>query len=434
MRILYLSVRNENGGGGEGRISWELAAESAKIGNDVLFLAPNETAYGFRRENRNGLHIQYYPAHCLADSLFVMPSTKTLTKELVGILNDFNPDIIHYHIPIPPAYVLQTWALEHKKVLVHTIHINPAKMFAAATSSERSLGNYLAKASGLDAYQRMMYKDLTCLVSVNEAHSKHIRDFGYNGPLVTITNGRNLTPFNKLPIPLLDSKQKVHLFFVGTITQNKNQRFLVQALNYLPNNFELHLIGSSFLLSQRKYEKEFNQHKRVHFHGQIDFTEMPKAIKDFHFCVSASLNEAFSLSIIEAMAAGKPVIGLENDTTSKLVNASNGILLPQNTSPKEFADKVRQIASSSQQEYEQLANNSRHTAQPFSWNTAMSQYQRLYQDLVESNQSPNTPKTGLLTTVGVASAIFLSSVAIGATAFNLVKKKLQHKPKRQPFD
>lgn len=434
MRILYLSVRNENDGGGEGRISWELAVESAKYGNEVLLLAPNETAYGFRSETRDGLHIQYYPAHCLAHSLFVMPGTKTLTKELLDILNAFNPDVVHYHFPFPPAYILQSWALEHRKVIVHTIHINPAKMFASASPSEHSLSNYFAKASGLDAYQRIMYKDLTCMVSVNEKHNKVIREFGYHGPLVTITNGRNLEPFDQLTIPALDHKRKIYLFFVGTITQNKNQRFLVQALDYLPSNFELHLIGSSFLPSQKKYGEKLHYNKRVHFHGQIDFSKIPKVIEEFHFCVSASLNEAFSLSIIEAMAAGKPVVALENDTTAKLVNESNGALLPQNASPKEFADTIERLAHKSQKEYERLADRSRNTVRLYNWNSVMSQYQKLYRDLLESNTTVRTAKTGLLTTIGVASAIFLSSVAVGATAFNLVKKKVQHKEQNQSDD
>ncbi len=67
-----------------------------------------------------------------------------------------------------------------------------------------------------------------------------------------------------------------------------------------------------------------------------------------HAFVSASKMEVQSLAIIEALASGSPVIGLGNETVDELVDETNGVRLPNDTSAEEFAAAIRSVCDDRQ--------------------------------------------------------------------------------------
>lgn len=446
MKILYFSSYEEDRGGGEGKITWELAHESVKIGNEVIMLAPNVKKRAFADGKSKDLDIQFYPSLSILDQLYVFAITPATVRRLYKFLDEFNPDIIHFHTAMAAVFLLEAWALKHHKVVVHSIHENPNKMLSYVAFKQQGLLDRITKKIWVDEYLRTMYQYTDCLVSVNDIHNEEIRKFGYKGHLVTILNGRDLQRFDTLALPSLSAKT-IKLFFVGFICERKNQRYLIDVLNHLPKNFELFFIGEPLFDT---YIKSLPKSDRVHFLGQRAFDELPKLMEGFHICTSASTEEAFSLSIIEALATGKPVVGLQNDTIDRLVTPQNGKSLPVATKPKSFAVEVQKIANLKQDEYNKMATSARESVKSLSWDRAMLSYQELYNSLVTAKKIKKdirpvdsildllgvkkTVKRFLdaveknrnivkLRTIGTASAVLLAGVALGYSISKLFIRK-----------
>jgi glycosyltransferase involved in cell wall biosynthesis len=81
--------------------------------------------------------------------------------------------------------------------------------------------------------------------------------------------------------------------------------------------------------------------------------------------------EVQSLVIIEALASGTPVVGLSNETVDELVDASDGIRLSKDASPREFAAAVHKICELGEAEYRKLCENSRSRVNTLDWSIVM---------------------------------------------------------------
>jgi len=73
-----------------------------------------------------------------------------------------------------------------------------------------------------------------------------------------------------------------------------------------------------------------------------------------HFVLSASRNEAFGRTVVEAFAHGRPVIGLSRGATALLLGAGGGILVAPAT-VRELGRVMAAAAALTQDEYMELA-------------------------------------------------------------------------------
>ncbi|MCK9368429.1 glycosyltransferase family 4 protein [Candidatus Dojkabacteria bacterium] len=384
MKILYVSSFLEGLGGGEGNVTWELAHQSAIFGNQAYIFSPGKSYRQRRRES--GLIEATFPAKGMR-GLMLFNSTPMNIRRLYRNLEKINPDIIHFHSPVPMVVYVQIWALSHNIPMVFTIHEDPNKFLEYSYMSKGNPFLGLIRKGGFDSYLRNLYLNCQTLVAVNDLHIPFIRQFGYNGKLVCVENGRELSKYNKLTIPKVSAKKKI-LCFIGMISKRKNQKYLIEVMKYLPKEYELRLVGSPIFPS---YLKKLPKLRNVKYMGQVKPDKIPNILKECHLFVSASTEEVFSLVCIEALAAGKPIVGLKNSSTRKLINSSNGILLPLNTKPKVFAKTVLSILNVSQRSYEKMATSARSSVSHLDWSKIIVRYQNVYDDIlknkVETNES-----------------------------------------------
>jgi glycosyltransferase involved in cell wall biosynthesis len=69
---------------------------------------------------------------------------------------------------------------------------------------------------------------------------------------------------------------------------------------------------------------------RVRFTGLIPYTELPRYLATADAFITASVTEVHPLSVIEAMAAGLPVVGIQSPGVGDTVeDGVNGLLAPE---------------------------------------------------------------------------------------------------------
>lgn len=84
---------------------------------------------------------------------------------------------------------------------------------------------------------------------------------------------------------------------------------------------------------------------RFHYRGEVSFENKVSLLQSAHvFCVPAEYHESKGLYILEAMAAGVPVVAPAHGAFPELIEATGGGLLYDPTKPGELADRFAELA------------------------------------------------------------------------------------------
>jgi hypothetical protein len=162
-------------------------------------------------------------------------------------------------------------------------------------------------------------------------------------------------------------------------------------LCHLPEAYRLVLVGKPINPEDGERLKTYCHQQgideRVTFAGQVSHEEIPDYLQQAHLFVSASKMEVQSLSIIEALASGTPLVGLSNETIAELVDENVGACLPPDISPEAFAQYIIEICSLPPDEYERLCEQARERVSHLDWSNVIDKTVVAYQTLIEEKNS-----------------------------------------------
>jgi len=118
---------------------------------------------------------------------------------------------------------------------------------------------------------------------------------------------------------------------VGTISEKKGHRYLIEAMTEVVNTFnncKLLVIGDGPLKEDLKERvKELNLGKNINFVGIT--RDIPKLLNMMDLFILPSLWEGLPISILEAMYMGLPIVATNIDGFSEcVVHGETGILVP----------------------------------------------------------------------------------------------------------
>lgn len=196
-------------------------------------------------------------------------------------------------------------------------------------------------------------------------------------PIITVHNGIDIKrfveakPIEKSRINLSDEDFVV--FFSGRLTKEKGILELIQAIKEIKTIPHLKLIiaGASFYgkdTSVHPYLKELIKESedikdQVIFTGFIDYKEMPSFLKIANIIVVPSMwEEPFGLTVLEAMAAGVPLITTKSGGIPEVCEGA-AILLNRDNIVKQLADAIIHLYKNPKE-----AKTLREKAQMRSWN------------------------------------------------------------------
>jgi glycosyltransferase involved in cell wall biosynthesis len=138
----------------------------------------------------------------------------------------------------------------------------------------------------------------------------------------------------------------VILTYVGRLGPEKNLPFLLRAFNGAAQAYEniyLLIVGDG---PERENLKDIVRHmpiaNRVHFSGFVDYKRIPNYLATSDIFVTASVTEVHPLSVIEAMGAGLPVLGIESPgIADTVINGKDGFIVPEEDLAAYTAKMVR---------------------------------------------------------------------------------------------
>lgn len=196
----------------------------------------------------------------------------------------------------------------------------------------------------------------------------------------------------------LETDGPPRLVMLGSINRNKGQDLLVEALALLANRkVELHLYGTvglsarGFFRQLQRRVRELGLEGRVFFPGPTD--QAAVVFRQANILVHASLNECMSISVLEALSHGLPVIANNIAGMDEIISdGSNGFLVPPGD-VNTLAQRIDLLLTDRELAARLGRAGREMVARHFNMQLRASQFMSLYEELA-TGRADNEPQEG----------------------------------------
>ncbi|MFC5039689.1 glycosyltransferase family 4 protein [Ornithinimicrobium kibberense] len=167
----------------------------------------------------------------------------------------------------------------------------------------------------------------------------------------------------------------------GRLEDNKGFDLLIRAVPLLPARTVLTIVGDG---SRRQalveLARQLDVADRIHLVGARGPDEVMEAMEDADVVVVPSRKEAFGLVVLEAWAAGTPVVATSIAGPADFVTDRYDGLLVDPRDPRELAAGITQLLDDDAL-WRTLAEGGTRTVRSYSWEAVVDQYLRLYRGI-----------------------------------------------------
>ncbi len=322
MRILYSITKSEIGGA-QVHVA-ELAKHMKAEGHAVAIMAfPG----GWLENEATKLGVRFYPNVYFANSFnpFNLMRAKVSIKKTI---EDFKPDLVHAHSSF--AGILTRQVVRGRIKTIFTAHswafTDGASIFRkiVASISERRVSKWTDKIICVSDYDRRL------ALRYNIAEEMK---------LVTIYNG---VPDNTF----IGAPKDNALIANGRLAYPKEYLLLLEA--YKIANIDLRLKIISDGPDRQKIDSKISElglNGKIELLGDLPREAVQEKLSKSKAFVLISKHEGFPLSILEAMAAGLPVVASKVGGIPEEIDGSCGILVQNETS--EIANALKKVSNES---------------------------------------------------------------------------------------
>ncbi|MGA9538101.1 MAG: glycosyltransferase [Desulfobacterales bacterium] len=300
-------------------------------------------------------------------------------------IEQFVPDVVHSHHPFLLGDAAVRVARKRTLPLVFTHHTLYEQYTHYVPIDSDKLKNFVIRLA-------TMYANLCSrVVAPSRSIARLLLDRGVSRPIEEIPTGVNVSSFaagngkrfrrdSHLPegAPVIGH--------VGRLAPEKNLSYLAEAVSiFLEKAPKAHFLVIGDGPSQAEIKQIFaDRHleDRLHLTGEASGNRLRDAYGAMDLFVFSSKSETQGMVLVEAMAAGKPVIALDASGSREVIrDGENGRLLPGDASTENFAEAIREFHSKPELARD-WSSGARQTAQRFSREACAAKMEKLYRSLL----------------------------------------------------
>lgn len=170
----------------------------------------------------------------------------------------------------------------------------------------------------------------------------------------------------------------LRLLYAGNVTQRKGMAYLLDAMEGIAaSEVELHVVGTI-----QGSGKAFAARKHLYqYRPAVSQQELFQLYSDFDALVLPTLFEGFGLVLVEAMAAGLPVITTPHSIGPELVDEGhNGYIVPIRDASA-LRQAIENLAGQPEDKYLSMRSAAREKALSFSWDAYRGRLEQLLASL-----------------------------------------------------
>ncbi len=342
----------------------------------VSVITTNYDGTGYKKENIDGMVVHRLP---IWFKLSNTPINFMWFFWIKRIFREEKTNIIHTHSPVPFMVDIAVRIAKNNKIpAIVTYHSGSMKKDSWLLDPII----YLYE----EYFLRKLFRIATAVVTVHKAFMNK------NYPEVAlkthfIPTGVDLERFRKKPFV----KEALKVTFIGRIEHSSKWKGISQLLEAMAMvlkeipNARLELVGSGDALDlYRKQAKDLGIDKSVSILGQKHGSELVDIYEKTSVVVLPSISdsEAFSVTLVEAMASGRPIIGTNIGGTPQVIeNEKNGLLIePKN--PQALSNAILRILNNPDFA-KQLGDEGALRSREFSWDIQVSKYNALLKEILK---------------------------------------------------
>jgi len=307
--------------GGSGVVATELGMQLAKRGHKIHFIS---SEVPFRLIGPWKKNIYYHEVDTFDYPLFEEPPYDlALATKIYQVVSQNNIDVIHSHYAVPhsvSAYLAQQMALANKQNVgtITTLHGTDVSIVGDEPTLRDVIAFALSKSDVVTSVSQAM---------AAEAEGK----YGLNKKVQVIYNFVNIQPPAKTPEDLKDvfgANDSNIITHISNFRQVKRIEDVIRVFNKINKKVDSKLLLIGDGPEQRAAHKlavKLNVSNKIHFLGLQSSIEKLLAISDLFLLPSEKEN--FSLSALEAMSCGVPVIATRVGGMAEMIdNGKDGYL------------------------------------------------------------------------------------------------------------
>ncbi len=363
MRVLLACPYSWDAPGGVQVHVRQLAVELRARGHEVLVLAPGErpAADPWIRVVGRPFRVPYRGT--VAPICFSARSWRRIR----AALRSFRPDLVHVHEPLTPSTsMLVVRAAGVPVVATFHAHLDRSRLLAVAAPALRPT-----------------WRRIDRCIAVSEAAAEFV-SCAFPGRLAIVPNGVDVRMFEEPGASASGLPPGRRLLWVGRLDPQKGFPVAVRAFARLAPEFP----DLSFVVAGDGRDRgavgmlDEADARRVVVLGSVPHERLPAyhAAADV-FVSSATGQESFGLVLVEAMAAGVPVVASDIAGYREVVrDGIDGVLVPPGD-PSALAAAVRRVLEDPALA-KLLTENSRARAREFSWDVVTERLEAVYAEAV----------------------------------------------------
>lgn len=333
--------------GGMGRVADDEARGLSRRGHDVTVFTLAYWGVRYRIDGALFRVVRLRPWLQLGDAGFV--------PELIPRLRGF--DMVHFHYPWYGAGDLVWWAsLLWRERYVVTYHMT--------AEPQGAVKRFLKTLYDL-AWPRLIFGRAERIFIVDQKQREEVRCLRrWAGKIILLRNGVDTDIF-KPAAPKSGAGQRI--LFVGNLLPVKRLDLILRALAVLPTA-ELTVVGGGYAEKDyRRQAEKLGVQSRVRWMGICrDSLALAERYRAADVAVVPSERESFSLSALEALASGLPVIASDFPGISARVEEGKTGFLFASGRADNLAEKLKIFFALNQEERRKMAAAAREKALEYS--------------------------------------------------------------------
>jgi glycosyltransferase involved in cell wall biosynthesis len=311
VKIVHLVIGGEIAGGQI--VALRLANAAHEVGHEVVFVSPAPGAFVDRAESE-GFHVHVVPLGGALDLRAIARLRRVLKRERVDVLHTHT----HFSLNVVGRLAARTAGV---RVVSHMHIENAFRPGRLARASQVALDDMTARLCHW-------------IVAVSDATRDALVAQGYP-PARTLTVHNGIEARDRArPVTLEPKPPGPVLLQVGRLCDVKGQRELIASLPLLARDDVTLLIAGEDLEAGGEYRNALERQAdglglgdRVRFLGRRD--DVPALLAAADVLVLPSSIEGLPLVVLEAMAAGVPVVATSvGGTPEAVVDGETGLLVP----------------------------------------------------------------------------------------------------------
>lgn len=348
------------------------------LGHEVLIVTP--AFEGMPEEEPGVIRIPAFQKFSGTIFSVNLPVSGLLTR----LMKEFSPDIIHSHCPFFMGDFALRLSRQHAIPLVFTYH----------TMFEQYVHDWPVQNEGVKRFMVKLAAGYANLVDRVIVPCKSVQDIllkrGVKTPMEVVPTGVDLERFSKGDWKTFRERNQIPpdalvIGHAGRLAPEKNLEFLANCLiECLKRNPKAHVLIVGQGPSERMIKDAFKRaglEKRLHLTGVLHYQHLVDAYFAMDVFAFASLSETQGIVLIEAMAAGLPVVALDAPGVREVVEEHRNGRLLNEMDLQSFVDALLWVLSRSREELSTMKQAARVTAAKYPVNSAAKHMSDVYEKL-----------------------------------------------------